>query len=108
MGDKFDLGGAHVSGSAIGNRATVHHNYGAVPNELLEALVAQREELLRDAPATGRDDVRQRLDEIEAELRNAKPDREVVRVGWQRIAGIVGVLSGPVMEITKLIAKFLS
>jgi len=108
MGDKFDLGGAHISGSAIGNRATVNNNYGAPADALLAALVAQRAELLRDAPADGRDDVRTRLDEIEAQLRSDRPNREVVRTGWQRIAGIVGVLSEPVMAITKLIAKFLS
>ena len=107
MGDKFDLGDAHVSGSAIGNRATVN-NYAAAPDALLQALVERRPALLVDAPATGRDDVRARLDEIEAQLRSGRPDKEVVRSGWQRIAGVVGVLSEPVMDITKLIAKFLS
>ena len=108
MGDKFDLGGANISGSAIGNRSTVNNNYLAAPDALLAALVERRADLLIDAPATGRDDVRARLDEIEAQLRSGKPDREVVRSGWQRIAAIVGVLSDPVMEVTKLIAKFLT
>jgi len=107
MGDKFDLGGAHISGSAIGNRATVN-NYGAPADAVLAVLVAQRAELLRVAPAEGRDDVRARLDEIEAQLRSDQPNREVVRSGWQRVAGVVGVLSEPVVAITKLIAKFLS
>ncbi|QUQ62827.1 hypothetical protein [Kutzneria sp. CA-103260] len=108
MGDKFDLSKAHISGSAIGSRSTVNNNYGAPADALLAALVAQRADLLRDAPADGRDDVRARLDEIEAQLRSGVPNRDAVRSGWQRIAGIVGVLSEPVMEITKLIAKFLS
>lgn len=109
MGDKFRLDGANIQGSVVGgSHHTVNNTFGAAPNALLEALVAQRQDLLRDAPATGRDDVRARLDEIEAQLRSAKPDKEVVRSGWQRIASIVGVLSEPVMEITKLIAKFLT
>ncbi|GAA3438242.1 hypothetical protein [Kutzneria kofuensis] len=107
MGDKFDMGGAHISGSAIGHRATVN-NYGGAPDALLAALVERRSDLLGDAPADRRDDVRARLDEIEAQLRSRRPDKEVVRSGWQRIAGIVGVLSEPVMEVTKLIAKFLA
>ncbi len=108
MGDKFDLGQADISGSAIGNRATVNNNYGAPADALLTALLAQRAGLLRDAPADGRDDVRARLDEIEAQLRSGSPNRETVRTGWQRVAAVVGVLSEPVMEVTKLIAKFLS
>ncbi|EWM17824.1 MULTISPECIES: hypothetical protein [unclassified Kutzneria] len=107
MGDKFDLGNAHISGSAIGNRATVN-NYAAAPDALLQALLERRSALLGDAPAAGRDDVRARLDEIEAQLRSGKADKEVVRTGWQRIAAVVGVLSEPVMEVTKLIAKFLA
>jgi hypothetical protein len=108
MGDKFDMGGAHISGSAIGSRATVNNNYGAAPDALLAALVEQRAGLLRDAPPDGRDDVRARLDEIEAQLRSGRPDKQAVRTGWQRVAGVVGVLSEPVMEVTKLIAKFLA
>ena len=107
MGDKFDLGNAHISGSAIGNRATVN-NYGAAPDVLLTALLSRRSDLVGDAPPDGRDDVRARLDEIEAQLRSGKPDKEAVRSGWQRIAAVVGVLSEPVMEVTKLIAKFLA
>ncbi|MFI9387376.1 hypothetical protein [Kutzneria sp. NPDC052558] len=108
MGDKFDFGNAQISGSAIGHKASVTNNYGAPADALLEAIVAQRADLLRDAPADGRDDVRARLDEIEAQLRSDRPNREVVRTGWQRVAAVVGVLSEPVMAITKLIAKFLS
>jgi hypothetical protein len=108
MGDKFDLGNAHISGSAIGNRATVNNNYAGAPDALLAALLDRRLHLLGDAPADGRDDVRARLDEIETQLRSGKPDKEVVRTGWQRIAAVVGVLSEPVMEVTKLIAKFLA
>jgi hypothetical protein len=80
MGDKFDLGNAHISGSAIGNRATVN-NYAAAPDALLQALLERRPALLGDAPAAGRDDVRARLDEIEAQLRSGQADREVVRTG---------------------------
>lgn len=108
MGDKFRLDGANITGSAFGSHNTVNNTFGAAPDALLAALVAQREDLLRDAPANGRDDVRKRLDEIEAQLRSAKPDKEVVRSGWQRVAGVVGVLSEPVMAVTKLIAKFLA
>jgi len=92
MGDKFDLGNAYISGSAIGNRATVN-NYGAPSDALLTALLSRRSDLMRDAPADGRDDVRARLDEIEAQLRSDRPNREVVRTGWQRVAAVVGVLS---------------
>ena len=109
MRDKYNLRGSQNVGAAIGDGATVNNTtYGAAPDVLLAALIERRADLLVDAPSTGRDDVRARLDEIEEQLRGGQPDKEVVRTGWQRIAGIVGVLSEPVMEITKLIAKFLS
>ena len=107
MGDKFDLGNAHISGSAIGNRATVN-NYGAAPDVLLTALLSRRCDRRGGAPPHGRHDRRARLGELEGPRRRGKPAHEVVRTGWQRIAGVVGVLSEPVMEVTKLTAKFLA
>lgn len=109
MGDKYNLSGAQWTTSAVGDHASNTTNYyGAAPDALLAALVARRADLLGAAPAEGRDDVRARLDEIEAQLRGGHPDKQVVRTGWQRIAGVLGVLSEPVVDITKIIAKFLS
>jgi hypothetical protein len=110
MRDKYNLSGAQWSNSAVGDHAATTNTYHgvAVPDALLAALRERRGDLLGDAPDDGRDDVRARLDEIEAQLRGDQPDKQVVRTAWQRIAGVVGVLSEPVIEITKLIAKFLA
>src|SRR5262249_40006860 len=109
MSDKYNLSGAQWSHSAVGDNATnTNTYYGAAPDALLAALTERRADLLGDAPDDGRGDVAARLDEIEAQLRSGQPDKQIVRTGWQRIAAIVGVLSDPVVEITKLIAKFLA
>jgi hypothetical protein len=63
--------------------------------------------LLLDAPPEARGEYAVWLDEIEAQLRTAQPDKDVVRQRWQQIATHVGVLREPVMVITKLVAKFL-
>jgi hypothetical protein len=106
VGDTYEVKNTKMTGSAIGSGNVV--NFNSSVNPLLEALVDRRDALLRDAPGRGRDEVEERLDAIEAQLRSSRPDKEVVRGAWQRIAAVVGVLSEPVMEITKLIAKFLA
>ena len=107
MGDRFDLRGAHVSGSAVGSHSRVHHQSGPEVSvaDLLAALAAARPDIVAAAPEADRDEVRAEVGKIEAELRRDTPRGTVVGNRWQTVTTVVGAVSEPLAKITELVVK---
>ncbi|RSM47849.1 hypothetical protein DMA12_07730 [Amycolatopsis balhimycina DSM 5908] len=107
MGDRFDLRGAHVSGSAVGSHSRVYHQSGpGLPvADLLAALAAARADIVAAAPEADRDEVRAEVGKIEEELQRDTPRGTVVANRWQTVTTVVGAISEPLVKITELITK---
>lgn len=107
MGDRFDLRGAHVSGSAVGSHSRVHHQSGLQLSvtDLLGAFAAAKADIVAAAPEADRDDVRAEVGKIEEELQRDTPRGTVVANRWQTVTTVVGALGEPLTKITELIVK---
>jgi len=107
MGDRFDLRGAHVSGSAVGSHSRVHHQSGLQLSvtDLLGALAAAKADIVAAAPEADRDEVRAEVGKIEEELQRDTPRGTVVANRWQTVTTVVGALGEPLTKITELIVK---
>jgi hypothetical protein len=107
MGDRFDLRGAHVSGSAVGSHSRVYHQSGPELSvaDLLAALVAAQPDIVAAAPESDREEVRAEVGKIEEELRRDTPRGTVVANRWQTVTTVIGAISEPLTKITELIAK---
>jgi hypothetical protein len=107
MGDRYDLRGANVSGSAVGSHSRVYHQSGPEVSvaELLEALGRTRPDIIAAAPEGDRDEVRAEVAKIEEELRRDTPRGTVVSNRWQTVTTVVGALSEPLTKITELVGK---
>lgn len=107
MGDRYDFRDATISASAIGTGATVHNDSAAAASvpELVAALVRSREAIAAAAPEPDREEVRDALARIEAELRSDTPRGAVVSSRWKTVTTLIGTLTEPVGKIAEMVAK---
>ena len=108
MGDRFDMRDAHISGSAIGKNATVNNDSaaaGASIQDLIAELTRSREAIAASAPEPDREEVRQALERIEAELRSDAPRGVAVSSRWKTVTSLIGSLTEPAAKIAELVTK---
>jgi hypothetical protein len=99
------ISGGTITGSNIAGGNITHGSprTGPQPEEIRKQLKLYREEFVRAAGEQG-DQVRRRLDRLDDELAEDKPDADAVRGGWKAVAKLL-TGAGAAAESVKKIAE---